>query len=1028
MTTFTVEIWNSTKTVERTGSPHVETMDSPDDEYGIKNLTHKFIVNYGYSDCSFEVWKPFADYVIEYGDVVIIKEDSTTVYRGYVTSITPDITHQNPYSERISVQCNNTIWKSNGLTYTLEESDGGGGYKAISTTNQKIMNDVFLGNEFSGKHQTPQLPICDNTPITYSAANNNIPDVTLEYQYTAAEPMDVVREAIDIGNGTKDLTTTEPHIAWLDSNNAFHCAERSTSVLATFDLGKPGDFQLLGSEDVEPDGYIVTPYSLDDIKNTVYLGDTLISTAHYSSQRATSISKYGIRVLPIPKDNVKLSDITELVDSYILWYLDNKLTLNGAERNIEVYTVKLKMIKYGYSPLQFSTPNGYIAVTENGGTPKVLAPFISMTKSYSSFGVQHVIQFGYQRPNLSYKHLLKKAKEPVALTEDTTPPTITYIDSEPTAKKKTYQKVKNPIYLGAYAKDDTSVSSVSFWRSKWSGSAWSAYTLIGSGTWNNPPDSDSEGYYEYSLNDGYYDLIATAGYARGDIFRIKSVAKDPAGNAGEDVQEFQLDDNPPMVQVTAVLPDSLNEQKTAPSVIEVASADGVRLKAVVEDQSIDTVTCTYGGNAVTVTKVDDGNEHYYITDNLTKPPVGSRYTAVLTFTNVFGVQTKSLHYIKGLAPAAPALQGAVRDYDTTIDDTKATIPEYTDKIEFSIAYHKKDFYKVSIDDVSFKIYKQSDDSLVKTLTSVSTPGITSDGGGVYKCATNVTALGLTGDYYYFVPTLIEKEDFKDEAGTVHTESYSQDGNKTQFRLINKTLRGRLNDTDGILAVYTPIVDDHDVTITDHTSDIADIKPRVKKTFTHGSDQWTTETVYEDGDPPRLKVIVKDQNGDVVTAMTKYITLEGDVPGGSGGTYLINTYAGIDYKLYVSSTDGSITYTKDPTGTPLVLFKITNAGAITTSGDIGPDTDATNDLGSATMQYANAYFSDKIECNEVKVSGTTSNISPLVDEGADLGTSTEKFVDTYTKNLVLGDGTAKLTWNGTAGKMIPEYVAFGFWED
>ncbi|MFC1855032.1 hypothetical protein ACFL2A_00630, partial [Thermodesulfobacteriota bacterium] len=287
-------------------------------------------------------------------------------------------------------------------------------------------------------------------------------------------------------------------------------------------------------------------------------------------------------------------------------------------------------------------------------------------------------------------------KEKLINDLDTKAPKVKLIKSEPAIHKKSYKRVKNPIYLACYAMDDNPVNTVKFYISKYDTqiSDWSAYVLIGDGGWNDPADADSEGYYEYNLTSGYYDLISSAGLSRGDIFRIKSVAKDGAGNAGEDVDEYQLDENPPAIHVAAEVPDTETEQFNAPSVIEVASDDGFRLKIIADDQSVQaTPTCMYSNVNVPVNKVDSGGEHYYMTDNISKPNKGEYKVAVISVVNQFGKETKSVHYIKGIEKHGLGSHVRVSDPSVSANSDSATIPQFTADIGFKMQF-KDDFYKV----------------------------------------------------------------------------------------------------------------------------------------------------------------------------------------------------------------------------------------------------------------------------------------------------------------------------------------------
>lgn len=633
-------------------------------------------------------------------------------------------------------------------------------------------------------------------------------------------------------------------------------------------------------------------------------------------------------------------------------------------------------------------------------------------------------------------------KEKLINELDTTPPKVTLIRTESSIYKKSYKKVKNPLYLASYAKDDTAISEVKFYLSKWNGSVWTAYSLIGSGVWQDPPDADSEGYYEYSEDDGYYDLITDGGLVRGDIFRIKTVAKDRAGNVGEDVDEYQLEFANTDMTVTILTNES--EPTNAPTVHDVVAGTHFKLKVMFDDMSVTAnPVVTYrnsSGELYDLTYGWDVDEHVVYVSSFEAPALGEMRELTVAVTNVFGNVTKRHYYIRGIQMPAMGVPITVRDSSTTASETTASVPQFKDNIYFESSF-KDQFYYVTLADVKFRIYDTSDNN-VKTLTSVSTPAIVYGGNtDKFKCDTTVAALGLSDGLYSIACELTKHEKFIDESGTIRTgNSSAVEGDRVQFQIAALTWRDRINSTDGIVSGHTTTLADHEdrLPAAEQESNFtwssgtktAQVKFFATDVPDSGSPGWfftddklagtpvytrlndtnitgvngDTFTIEQDSSSGQYKYLVFDSNNGTNKGKLRYdvtnAKFEISVDNGTNWTDLAtgistaiqNTSSGTLYKLRIASTDGSLSFIEDPLGTNLTLFTVDVNGNLTVNGGIT----------------------------------ATGNIAPSADELYDLGTATEKFVNTYTQNIVLGDGTANLTWDSGNGIIIPENIALGFW--
>lgn len=85
-----------------------------------------------------------------------------------------------------------------------------------------------------------------------------------------------------------------------------------------------------------------------------------------------------------------------------------------------------------------------------------------------------------------------------------------------------------------------------------------------------------------------------------------------------------------------------------------------------------------------------------------------------------------------------------------------------------------------------------------------------------------------------------------------------------------------------------------------------------------------------------------------------------------------------YELRVNASDGSLTFTKDPDVTPVVLFKISNQGELTVYDGIYVDADETHDLAAQALRFADAYLSGTVNALDFKSTndGGTTEIGRL----------------------------------------------------
>jgi hypothetical protein len=612
-----------------------------------------------------------------------------------------------------------------------------------------------------------------------------------------------------------------------------------------------------------------------------------------------------------------------------------------------------------------------------------------------------------------------------------TPPRVTSITSEPEAYAKQLKKAASPFYIASYADDDVAIDSVSYYFSYWddtiSTPAWSAYSLIGTGSLQSAPDSNSNAYYELSTGSGYIDLTGSPYVlTRGDVFRIKYIAKDNVGNVGEFVDEYVFEIDSPRVTLTAEQAAASGSNLDAHGTIEIESdnwslridADDTILKDISSPAvATDGVYVLYGGSAVDVTLISDATGNYYKTDDMSKPAKGYHKSLKVTLTDLFGEKTVHRRFVKGIASPAVGIPVTVFDSDTSIDETTTLVPEYADQIAFEASYSDP-FWLVSVadDDVKFKIYTAAG-SVVKTISFDSSPDpVTSPTTGVFQVDTSISSLGLGNGFYKVACALRKRRKYTDDIVSDQsvTEAGYTIGAKTPFRIVNSTYGTRITDANA-LAV-------------DHEARLPDAEEGAKKDWTKGLDEptaevrfnTTTETwQYTDGLPvaspvyydftvaasgtPSETWTINNDNTDTQYIKVVFDTnaagtdgilrldktnnkFEISVDGEGSWTdiatgvtdQIAKTVSGDDWRLYFSASDGSLILDQDAI-TEYFKYDATSDIFVFAS-DLRPDTDASGvNLGAATKRYEFGHI-ETLKVQDIQGHDGTSDLWDITYDG------------------------------------------------
>lgn len=1065
---ITIEIWNPTDTSQTEDFPIPE--DTPDDLAEVTEIRFSIYSGLGMGRAGFTIHKDVESLDVGEGYIVrILDAADQQQYIGRIISATPLFEDNRVYSDQMVVVADNElVARVPKIAYTLQEDNEEGSDKEVSTTINAVYQDIMEGGQHAGKYTPNKMPLKDFSAITYSAGNNTLPSTSIGISHDEVNAYQALMEMLHAANGT--LSSGERYVWYLDRTNALYTKQRSASILATFDIGTYSgtdyDNFISDSDDIEGrlrglDG------DLTGIHNMFIVNKTVIESAQHLTEEENSQEDHGISPLYINDLRVGLNNagLTLFWDGINL----------GLFEPLVGYEFPLKGVTYGDDPFFPAAPDGYIRLTKDGGTLFGDFALREIHVSFSSGRYSQRLVIGGYRPAINTFRLYQDSQKPAQTTEpDTMAPIITALNNRPSAYEKTYTKTERDFYTACNAEDKNGIaaSSVKAYLSKLTlPDTWGAYVLMGTLTFNAAPDSDSQAYYELSTGSGYYDLVATGGLSEpsasgpGSIFKVKIIAKDPAGNTGESVREFQLGEDAPDIVVSVVPPDV--DDNAAPSVFEISSSDGFSLRIDTTTQAVDTIVVTYDGGTVNTTLTSDASGIYFLTDDMARPGKGKTAEVQIKVTNKNGKASTVFHYIKGVIRQSTVPAVIISDPSDVVDEETTTVQQYIDNIEFKTVF-KEDGFIVEDTDVEFKVYGPPVGSLwppygtdmpvlLFTYTEATSPdGVfeTATGSGIFKLVTDIATIGLDPGMYTVTTRVRKNEVFRDITATDH-DRYSvwEESDHTQFQIITsgKTLGKDLGDTKIIVTDHDSRLPDaekknidgsnkieavgNEWEITDSVINAGKLGKQLNEhsgydmKLNPGTNIWevidsrgtsvvgaagnptgtTADTFTVDSDNSGSTSSIKignvggatfvseiRNNGGILQAKGKPADSWTNIA--AAATDLIQaTFGGFVYQLKVNSSDGSMTFTKDPGGTPVVLMTISATGVITTYNDITPDTDIDSTIGDTTHRYA-AIHGEEVDCKDL----------------------------IFTNNGTTEKGS--FTYHAGSDRIVPTKILLGFWED
>jgi hypothetical protein len=727
------------------------------------------------------------------------------------------------------------------------------------------------------------------------------------------------------------------------------------------------------------------------------------------------------------------------------------------------------------SPVFFTVPDGYIRLTKDSGTLYGDYALKSITYTLDSGGFDHVLVIGDTRPDISTIRLkVDENKSQSTVTPDTTPPTIRAIDSWPLADTKKYQQVDANFYLGAYAEDDVGVTDVDFYLAKWtagSPGSYGSWISLGAGALQAAPDSESQPFWRLAANAGFIDLTAAPANLDpdadpGEIFKIKRVATDAAGNKGEVVNEYQLGLEGFVVTDEIDLGDSPALYDT-PDRREMIAGTTFNWVFTFPDRSVgQQPTITYGADSITGGFSISAGQYTWTSNDITVPAKGKTKRLSATITDRFGNVYLKYKYIKGIERPAMGVTPKIIDTTAAIDDEDVSYPQFinTGNIRFEAYFKDPDYLVLNTagdPNAEFRIYNQGSTTpdvtiaaattlLMKEATSNVSDGNTPGTGRFYWTGT-VAALqsaGATGDGVKFVTFRMKRtEDFIDENGDEQTDAALgfEEGAKVGFEIVPKTVRTRVEDEK--TKVDTNITD---ITTINSAPNLPQALAGAKVDYDDGGGATVAEIRHYGGTAADPTDPAPDAGGkgwfgtsDDGSTWVRFA----DNPGGTASdTYEINnddsseTVVDLIMTANSGANKGAIRYDYNG-GSPFIKSSLNYESGTPTWSDIttGVSTAIENDFSGTTYRLEMDGVTEELTFWEdpdgtpdakfiLKTDGTIeayNDYTFISDETLDFGEESFKANRTFTKDINTSASDWSLTWDGSNNITFPDNIAIGF---
>lgn len=779
-------------------------------------------------------------------------------YEGYISS-PPKVTRLDEpyhYTHKIDIVGNGIFYQMEGIPFTAAiQNSVESTFDYLATNTVELLESVFMNNKYAGDYLNNNRPLSSTaspkgyTDIIYSAAKAPIPNVAISnVKFLRSDASSALRMVRDRVNGSLS-PGAEEYFYWVDENGYFNFKQGlpPPDPIFTFTIKDPPDKEFDSTTDVV-DKVTESPLKTG-IVNELIANETVITLSGVDeTDRLASIKNHGLKQYTLPKEFLNVPE-----DEVVLWYAPIGRPLYSA---LTQYTIPLNDVKYRLAPPYFAHLNGYVeGVHAEDSSEYINEPFISVEYTLIDAGISTSLSLGQKRPNISLrKDYINPEKAQTVDDPDTIPPTGSMLGARPDLAKTSYEPKDNPMYIGTNARDNrTVVSSVNYWYSimNQSTDTWGTYVSLGAGVEKPAPDAESGTFWEYSLTDGKYDFSEIL--VKGDIFKIKTVMRDPAGNIGSFENEYMYNNLVPTVIVsvfaedydTVGSPTSLQvdyDETTTTFDLKITTArpELVKVQGTTPSES-DGVYLYYNQTELhTVTKVDTATETYWVASGLPIPSDGNVVPAQVTITNRAAESTLHRIYVKGVLKKPTSMGVELKDNTTTPSKDTTTTTEYTDDIKATGVFWEDGhlvFSTAADPDVVLSIYDANDDvegfdlsgwtpssRAVTYFDASTTPavvefdpatGVTATPEqvgtfGHFRCVT-ANGFGLTKDKVYEMTWTIRKRvKFLDVTGLIVKveKGYPIEGEKLPFKVVTTPIAKKADDSaDEIADVITPDIVD-----------------------------------------------------------------------------------------------------------------------------------------------------------------------------------------------------------------------------
>lgn len=405
---------------------------------------------------------------VNYGMDFVLKLGKFRIFSGVVTNYnTSKVEAPSRNHDEISISVSGSFHPANAVKFSLFKDET----QAKETFNiATLLNDVMLGGQFPSAYQPPtgfNYHIAGETgvvpSISFNASLNNEieagDNVQITRSYDQVDVHTIWRQVKDFANGQRVIDSLSRQYVYgvgLDGVFFFKLSREASSPLMELRMGT-----YISSHNIDVDISAFKPNVTEsNMTNELVVDNEILSLPGSGSVpgdpeyiRQQHVATYGPKRQTLNNKSLNM-DIQTAED----WYAGFGLDLLG---ELKTYTVPLNTNAFKENPPFFNRIDGNIDIyNEDKTLLKYSEPLMEMRYVLNRSGyLDPTMVIGTSRPSL-------QVRADVLVQGDNDAPVVSFLNQRQTAYDKTYQKVKNPMYVACTAVDDASVVSVDFYVSK----------------------------------------------------------------------------------------------------------------------------------------------------------------------------------------------------------------------------------------------------------------------------------------------------------------------------------------------------------------------------------------------------------------------------------------------------------------------------------------------------------------------------------------------------------------------------------